>query len=156
MTNDLPNRKQLPHKVPSWVNDNSIFFVTICTNPKGVNQLCKEETSLQIWNSAFHYMNIHKWWIHYLLLMPDHVHVLLSLSPKFDLEKTVSSWKRYTSREYNIKWQRDFFDHRLRDNESFERKAEYISMNPVRAGLIDNPENWPYYWGFDSSGRAIR
>jgi hypothetical protein len=41
-------------------------------------------------------------------------------------------------------WQRDFFDHRLRDDESFEEKAAYILNNPVRAGLVNRFEDWPY------------
>ena len=43
-----------------------------------------------------------------------------------------------------ISWQRDFFEHRLRKDESFRQKADYILLNPVRAGLTRNPNDWPY------------
>jgi hypothetical protein len=39
-----------------------------------------------------------------------------------------------------------FFDHRVRSEESLEEKACYIRLNPVRAGLITCPDDWPYFW----------
>jgi hypothetical protein len=47
----------------------------------------------------------------------------------------IERWKRYTATRAGIRWQRDFFDHRLRADESFEAKSAYIRQNPVRAGL---------------------
>jgi len=43
-----------------------------------------------------------------------------------------------------INWQRDFFDHRLRGDEGWREKSDYILQNPVRAGLIEKYEDWPY------------
>jgi hypothetical protein len=39
-----------------------------------------------------------------------------------------------------------FFDHRLRRDESFGQKADYILHNPVRAGFVEKIEDWPYIW----------
>ena len=41
-------------------------------------------------------------------------------------------------------WQRDFFEHRLRSDESWREKADYILANPVRKGLITEVSQWPY------------
>jgi len=41
-------------------------------------------------------------------------------------------------------WQPGFFDHLLRHNESYAEKWDYVWGNPVRAGLVTNPEDWPY------------
>ena len=41
-------------------------------------------------------------------------------------------------------WQREFFDHLLRSNESYKAKWAYVRMNPVRAALVERPEDWPY------------
>lgn len=57
----------------------------------------------------------------------------------------MSDWKHFTARTLGIEWQRDFFDHRLR-HRSFVEKAHYIRMNPVRAGLVEKLEEWPYVW----------
>jgi hypothetical protein len=43
--------------------------------------------------------------------------------------------KRITAKIAGIQWQRNFFDHRLRHNESKAEKYDYICQNPVRAGL---------------------
>ncbi len=62
------------------------------------------------------------------------------------MQKTLADWKRYTCTKGGIDWQRDFFDHRLRKDESYIEKAHYIRMNPVRAGLIARSEDWPHVW----------
>ncbi|MGI9172622.1 MAG: transposase [Chthoniobacterales bacterium] len=41
-------------------------------------------------------------------------------------------------------WQRGFFDHLLRNSESYSQKWNYVEQNPVRAGLVENAEDWPY------------
>jgi hypothetical protein len=52
--------------------------------------------------------------------------------------------RRFTSNHAKINWQRDFFDHRLRGDEGWHQKSDYILQNPVRAGLIAKYEEWPY------------
>jgi len=75
-------------------------------------------------------------------LMPDHVHLLLGISPNSSLTSVVASWKSLC---YHLRrqrghaetfWQRSFFDHALRDNEHLRKVALYILGNPVRAGLV--------------------
>ena len=61
----------------------------------------------------------------------------------------ISSWKGYVTKKYGIKWQSGFFDHRLRDSEQRTQKLEYIRMNPVREGLCEKPEDWPFVISFD-------
>ncbi len=41
-------------------------------------------------------------------------------------------------------WQREFFDHVLRSEESYDAKQQYVMANPVRVGLVLGPEDWPY------------
>jgi hypothetical protein len=41
-------------------------------------------------------------------------------------------------------WQKGFFDHVLRTQESLRVKWTYVRRNPVRAGLVDDPDAWPY------------
>jgi hypothetical protein len=52
-----------------------------------------------------------------------------------------------------VEWQRNFFDHRLRHDESLAEKFAYICQNPVRAGLIRNARGWPYVFIPDSEFR---
>ncbi len=142
----LPERKILPHAIPSWVENGAEYFITICTHPHGKNQLCNSDTATLIRESLQFRQDRGELWVHLILLMPDHLHGIMSFSPSVGMEKTLSDWKRYTCRKGGIEWQRDFFDHRLRKDESYIEKAHYIRMNPVRAGLISVPEDWPYMW----------
>jgi hypothetical protein len=41
----------------------------------------------------------------------------------------------------------------LRNDENVIEKSHYIRMNPVRAGLIDKPESWPYVWSPSADAR---
>ena len=41
-------------------------------------------------------------------------------------------------------WQKEFFDHVLRSDESYESKWDYVRENPVRAGLVSRADDWPY------------
>ena len=79
-----------------------------------------------------------------LLLMPDHLHMLIAIDGDTILANLIRDFKRFTARKSNIKWQRNFFDHRLRHDESEDEKAEYIRQNPSRAGLISPKAAWPY------------
>ena len=81
-----------------------------------------------------------------LLLMPDHLHALILFPQEAEMRVVVSEWKKFSARTMHIRWQRDFFDHRLRGEESARAKEEYIRQNPVRAGLAETPEDWPYVW----------
>ena len=111
-----------------------------------MNQLCNPETSALALGSARHRHAAGDWFALLFLLMPDHLHALVAFPPHKAMVEVVPLWKGYLARMAGIRWQRGFFDHRLRCAESWEAKALYIRMNPVRAGLIANPENWPYQW----------
>src|SRR5438477_7255935 len=72
------------------------------------------------------------WWPYLFLLMPDHLHALLSFTASGkSLKLVVSKWKEWTAKVLGIVWQRDFFEHRLRHDESRREKADYILQNPV-------------------------
>jgi len=142
----LPERKNLPHGIPSWVENGAEYFITICTRPRGKNQLSSPDVFGVIKESLEFRQNRGELWVHLALLMPDHLHAIMSFSREVGMQKSIADWKRYTCTHAGIQWQRDFFDHRLRKDESYLEKAYYIRMNPVRAGLIDVPEDWPYVW----------
>ncbi len=78
--------------------------------------------------------------------MPDHVHGLIAFPLDERMKGVVAKWKEYVAKKIGISWQRDFFDHRIRDVNSLEEKEAYILNNPVRKGLVENSEEWPYVW----------
>ena len=88
--------------------------------------------------------------------MLDHLHALLSF-PASDkpLRLVISKWKEWTAKQLAIEWQQDFFEHRWRREESRRAKAEYILADPVRAGLVARPEEWPFVYFGDGQRPAF-
>jgi len=84
------------------------------------------------------------------VLMPDHVHLFVRGDQEFLLGPWIGALKQALARAIGWSkskgqiWQEGFFDHVLRNDESMSQKWEYIRQNPVRAGLVDRPEDWPY------------
>lgn len=79
---------------------------------------------------------------HAWVVMPNHVHALFSLHPKRTLEKTIHTWKSFTSHRFarfpdapQPFWQEDYFDRLIRDEDHFANCVGYIRRNPVKAGL---------------------
>lgn len=89
-----------------------------------------------------------------LLLMPDHLHLLVSFPTAESMPSVVRAWKHYLAAKHGVEWQRDFFDHRLRNHESLDEKAHYIRHNPVRAGLVIDPAEWKFIWTPDQNDTA--
>ena len=141
-----PQRKRLVHTTPDWVPVGEVFFVTICCSPRGANQLAAERPFALVNESFAHYAARQMVWPHLVLAMPDHLHGLMSFPRTEQMAKVISDWKRYITRHAKITWQDGFFDHRLRNTESFDEEAGYILANPVRAGLVASSDEWPYTW----------
>jgi putative transposase len=82
--------------------------------------------------------------------MPDHVHVLVEgVSEGSHLPRLVACWKQQTGYWYGRKggsslWQSGYYDHVLRDDEATVAVARYILENPVRAGLAEAIDRYPF------------
>ncbi|WPJ95917.1 transposase [Coraliomargarita algicola] len=145
----LPERKQLPHGVPSWVTEGAIYFVTVNCAKRETNQLCREDVAVELKGSIQLRHQKREWWVRLCVLMPDHLHLLISFSREVSMSASMANWKCFTARKLGVGWQRDFFDHRIRDLHSLEEKEHYIRLNPVRKGLCKQPCDWPYCWNSD-------
>ncbi len=140
-----PVRKHLPHDVPLWINPaQEAFFITINCLPRHRNQLAHPDVWALLIQSIEFREQRGDWKWKVALAMPDHLHGIVFFPEHFQMRKAFSGWKRWVATHHGIKWQDGFFDHRLRALESAEEKGNYIRMNPVRAGLVERPEDWPY------------
>jgi putative DNA methylase len=89
---------------------------------------------------------LHEW-----VVMPNHVHVLITPLLGHSLSSILHSWKSYTAKEINRVlgrsgplWQEDYFDRVIRDERHWAAAVAYIGNNPVKAGLCTRPEEWPF------------
>lgn len=82
--------------------------------------------------------------------MPDHVHlVLVGEKGAAELPMLVRAFKGAVAAVGRAKgvpklWQKGFYDHVIRSGEGLDRAAWYVFMNPVRAGFVNEPAEWPY------------
>ena len=134
-----PQRSRLNHAPPPWVSEGSLFFITINCSPKGTNQLCLPDIAPRVLDAARFYHHELKWHCRLMLLMPDHLHALIAVPTSPGLKTTITRWKGYVAKTLGVRWQQDFFDHRLRDHWQVEEKTSYILNNPLRRGLCRNP-----------------
>ena len=89
--------------------------------------------------------------LHDFVIMPDHLHLLMTLPVDISVEKAMQLIKGGFS--YRLKkdfgyqgevWQRGFSEVRISDGQSFVEHRDYIVQNPVKAGLVNRAEQYPY------------
>jgi REP element-mobilizing transposase RayT len=95
-------------------------------------------------DSVRKYHEAGRWWCHLFLLMPDHLHALLSVPRATGMSATVRLWKSYHARINQVRWQDGYFDHRIRNTQELDEKDHYIRQNPVVKGLCGTPGDWPW------------
>jgi REP element-mobilizing transposase RayT len=116
---------------PTWLKDPKLAQLV-------VNALEFGERQLQLYR------------LHGFVVMSNHVHILVK--PQVALEQITKAIKGFTAREANKIlsrtghrfWQDESFDHWVRNDDQFYRILRYIENNPVKAGLVVRPEDWPW------------
>lgn len=85
------------------------------------------------------------------MIMPNHIHLFAAFSPESPaLPNWMKALRGNLSKQLRemsgsgTHWQKDFFDHVMRSEESYRQKWQYVRENPVRAGLVQRSEDWPY------------
>ena len=82
--------------------------------------------------------------------MPDHQHLVLhGLCPESDLWRAIVQYKQKTGywlsrHRPGTMWQKDFYDHIIRKDESLLKQVRYVLDNPVRKGLVRSWEEYPF------------
>jgi putative transposase len=96
-------------------------------------------------------MRTKRFLVHHFVVMPDHVHILVTVPGEMSIEKAMQLIKGGFSfravKELNFRgevWQRGFSDVQVSDEQSFQVHREYIDNNPVKAGIALSPEDYPY------------
>lgn len=124
---------------PNWV------FLTVCAEKR---ERWLADANVQ---KELHEIWQHRaaaWLVSDYLLMPDHIHLFCAPRDlKFTVEQWIGFWKDCLAKKgFGAgRFQDGGFHHRLRDDESYAQKWQYVRENPVRQGLVKTPEEWPYF-----------
>lgn len=101
---------------------------------------------------SFEALDSSGWQVENYAIMPNHLHLIGQVHPEStDMQPTLSHWKGATSHTANkilqrsgAFWQRDWFDRVIRSQAELERIKKYIQQNPVKAGLCQKWQEYPY------------
>ena len=147
MSNPQDPRRQ--RRLGRIFNQSSAYFLTICTEDR-MRVLANDVVFMRVQSFCVDSLERYGVFVECHVLMPDHVHLIVAISP--DSNTSLGAWiKAFKAVVANraFKWQSGFFDHVLRSDESRSEKWEYIRMNPVRAGLVKQPDDWPFAQRFN-------
>jgi putative transposase len=121
------------------------FFLTSATYNR--RRLFQVPANAELFLEALqHYRHAGRYKLHAFVVMPDHVHLILT-PQGITVERAMGLIKGGFSHRLASKspvWQRGFTDHRIRDAEDMETRRMYLHMNPVRGGLVAAAEEYRY------------
>jgi REP element-mobilizing transposase RayT len=140
---------RVPPRLGQVFANNPLYFVTLCTYCRrailadsAVHIAFQEFTK-----RGFTERNIA---VGRYVIMPDHIHLFVCGPDDFVLGRWIGSLKQRLAKAIKRKpdahsiWQRGFFDHVLRNDESYGQKWQYVRDNPTRAGFVVRSEDYPY------------
>jgi len=137
------------HRLQWLFTDCPVYFVTSCTHQR--RRLLDQDFVHEAFVSFCQQAADRGVLVGRYVLMPDHIHLFVVFAPHAPRPSTwVQSLKVFlakTLRQHGhggTHWQKGFFDHVLRSSESYAEKWQYVKENPVRAGLVNQANDWPY------------
>jgi len=126
-----------------------IYFITVCVARR--KRCLADPEAHRILISEFQISGRkYEWRVGEYVVMPDHVHFICwAAETRASLSVFVGKWKEWTSKALSrdiegFAWQPEFFDHVFRSEKSLAEKRGYMRQNPIRAGLVEREEDWPY------------
>jgi len=91
--------------------------------------------------------------------MPEHLHLFIKLHGSLDISRCVARLKSKTNpllHSHDLRWQGNFYEHRLRSDDPVESVIRYLHLNPYRGNLVATSEVWPWFWlGQEEAGWFI-
>ena len=153
-----------PPRIPNCLpwEKRTIYFITFCIESR--KSVLANAQAWNICRAAFEKLD--KWRILSAIAMPDHLHILAAPASRDASISDFAKWfKRWFNEAYRTsnhrpsvpegaatdwRWQEGCFDRLLRSDESLSEKWEYLRQNPVRAGLVEHSEDWPYQFHFNA------
>jgi REP element-mobilizing transposase RayT len=103
----------------------------------------------KLMQDSLRYFDSQRYQLYSWCIMPNHIHAVMSPFAEMALDDLLHSWKSYTAHEANKLlnrrgrfWQKEYYDHLIRDENDLLRTTNYIIENPKQANLT----NWPWVW----------
>jgi putative transposase len=134
------------------------YFITICAHMQQ-NLFQRAEVADLMVATFLKYRDAGEFELHEYVVMPNHIHLLLSITDQQQLSRVIQLIKggfSHSLRENGIVfqavWQQRYHDRRVRDANQFTEFSRYVRQNPVQRGLVQNAEDYPY----SSAGQGLK
>jgi putative transposase len=142
--------------LPRWEATNSVYSIRASILPERRQRLIAPAIA-EVIQEALHFQHDRRCTLHFYSIMPNHVHVVIEPLARDDgvvpLPEIMHSFKSYTAHEINRiaattgeLWRTEVFNRMIRNREEYWEWYEYIRLNAFRAGLVEDPDGWPYWW----------
>lgn len=149
------HQRNLPH----WEDPGNVYFITFRT--AGEHLLPESAKDIVLSSIQYHAGSLYR--LYACVVMTTHVHLILqplevSQDIYYSLAKIMHSIKSYSSKRIQKPcknqgsfWQAEYYDRIIRNDDDLIEKMEYIVNNPVKAGIVEKPEDymWLYCEGFE-------
>jgi putative transposase len=126
------------------------YFITACAHMQQ-NLFQPDQVADLMVATLLKYRDAGEFELHDYVVMPNHIHVLLSLNEPQQLGRAIqlikggfSHFLRENGIGYRAVWEQRYHDRRVRDAEEFAAFSQYIRQNPVRRGLAESAEEYRY------------
>jgi len=113
--------------------------------------ILKDETLASIVEGSLLHFQGKRYVLSAWCVMPNHVHAIVTPLGDHILSKILQSWKGFSGFEINRRlnrsgpvWQKESFDHIVRNADCYEKFVSYVERNPVVAGLVSRPSDWQF------------
>jgi len=115
------------------------------------NLFQRTETADLLLSTIFRYRDANEFLIHEFVIMPNHLHLLISIEDGRSVGRAMQLIKGSFSHaigqagmKLKAVWQPSYYEHRVRDDGDYTRIRNYIHENPVRRALVENAKDYPY------------
>lgn len=128
-----------------------VFFVTSNLARRYENLFCKREYAEVLRSCLFDFCDEMKYSVYAWVVMPDHLHAVIRLKGDKTISQVMNRVKGVASRKINLLrrhegslWQEGFHDEVIRNEKQMNATIDYIHCNPIRAGLVENPDDYEF------------
>jgi REP element-mobilizing transposase RayT len=139
-----PKLRVTQRHLPHWTLEGAIYFVTMRLRTRHLNAARIRMILDHIVSGDNRFYELDA-----AVVMPDHVHLLLAPVEGYTLSRVMRGIKGTTARMLNLArrrrglvWRDESFDRIVRRPKEFEEKVNYMYLNPVKAGLTKDPDNY--------------
>ncbi len=137
--------------------ENAVYFVTYRLHEGFLQGGNLSNDEIDIVKNSILYWHKKRWFCYYLTVMPNHVHLLVTMLADERLTIVLESVKSYSAHKLNRSrnrtgavWQREYYDHIIRNESEFQARIRYIFENAIRHEISQNGFDYHGFWQTDS------